>query len=179
MEFQRIDELAVALMMSAPIARCTCPMAAERDCSAARCWACYASLLDVVNWAHANVADVNGQWMSRQYLRRALLNDVAMWNIVRRGLMLRPEVQMRVEPDNAAAIAISRALANSISGNSAVIAMPLANSIVADTMVCTICFEVVAPGWQEHLPCMHAFHTECIGRWLRTQPTCPVCRAEF
>ena len=25
------------------------------------------------------------------------------------------------------------------------------------------------------LPCMHAFHAECVGRWLESKPTCPVC----
>ena len=150
MEYQLIDEFALALMASAPLRRCECPRAAERDCSALRCWACYTSMLEVVDWAHWNVADVNGQWMPWGYIRLALLQDEARWNAVRRGLMVRPaaEIQVRVRVERMEEI-------------------------------CTICFDVVLPDTQEHLPCLHAFHRECIGTWLRLERTCPVCRAEF
>jgi len=170
MEYQLIDEFALALMASAPLRRCECPRAAERDCSALRCWACYTSMLEVVDWAHWNVADVNGQWMPWGYIRLALLHDEARWNAVRRGLMMRPaaeiEVRVRVEraDADAAAIAVSRAIAGSIAA--------------ANSMVCTICMEAVQAE-ARYLPCMHAFHRGCIGAWLRRQRTCPVCRSEL
>ena len=155
-DFQRLDEFALALMASAPLRRCACPVPAGRDCRASRCWACYTSLLEVVEWAHGNVADPNGQWLSRSYIRRALLQDDARWNAVRRGLLVRSpalevrpatlEVRVRVEHVEA---------------------------------VCVICFEVMELAAQEHLPCMHAFHRGCIGTWLQTQRTCPICRTGF
>ena len=154
-EFTRLDELAVALMASAPIGRCACPLPPNQNCSAARCWACHASLVEVVNWCHGNVRDRHGQWMARHYIRRALLNDVAIWNVVRRGLMDRPNVQPHV---------------------SIVVVPRLPAALAAD---CTICLEAVTRGQEVYLPCMHSYHSECIRRWLQTQRTCPICRSPF
>ena len=47
---------------------------------------------------------------------------------------------------------------------------------------CAICF--VDFGTDDHvspLPCNinHYFHTECIERWIKENPTCPICRAEI
>ena len=146
-DFQRIDDFALALMASAPIARCTCPTSVDHDCDANRCAACYDTLLLVVDWAHSNVYDTNGQWIARNYIRRALLNSPTRWNAVRRGLMTAlptPTIAIEVRVENA--------------------------------LICTICFDNVQPELSLHLPCNHAFHRVCITTWLHMQRTCPVCR---
>jgi len=154
MDFERIDELGLALMASAPIARCRCPLAPRLECDPARCGACHASLVQVVDWAHSNIADVNGQRVSRQYLRRALMWHLVRWNQVRRGLM---EPTAAMPP---AAVVVSA-------------------HFVADVGSCAICLDAVTQGQQVYLPCTHSYHGECIGRWLRTQRTCPTCRTPF
>jgi hypothetical protein len=105
---------------------------------------------DVVEWAHSNVWDVNRQRVSRQYLRRALLFDATRWNSVRRGLM----APWPAVPEPLIEIQVR----------------------VENALVCTICFDSVPPEARQRLPCMHAFHRACIGTWLRTQRTCPICR---
>ncbi len=47
---------------------------------------------------------------------------------------------------------------------------------------CTICLEPLEEEEEEEekiykLNCDHKYHTECIMRWLTTNPTCPLCRA--
>ncbi|XP_020577980.1 RING-H2 finger protein ATL65 [Phalaenopsis equestris] len=44
---------------------------------------------------------------------------------------------------------------------------------------CAVClFEFEDGEWLRTLPiCSHAFHIECIDVWLRSHPTCPLCRA--
>lgn len=44
---------------------------------------------------------------------------------------------------------------------------------------CAVClFEFDDGEWLRTLPiCGHAFHVECIDVWLRSHPTCPLCRA--
>ena len=50
--------------------------------------------------------------------------------------------------------------------------------------ICTICYEQLDTGdvetreTRETLPCDHSFHVPCIRKWLETDNTCPVCRAE-
>jgi hypothetical protein len=44
---------------------------------------------------------------------------------------------------------------------------------------CLICYEPMDPQGQLEitaLPCMHAFHTRCVGRWLSRNRNCPTCR---
>ena len=40
---------------------------------------------------------------------------------------------------------------------------------------CAICLEDIESEVQ-FLPCIHAFHGECINEWIREQPVCPICK---
>ena len=42
---------------------------------------------------------------------------------------------------------------------------------------CPICYETIHPHQQRVLACSHTFHKACVGRWLSTCTTCPMCRA--
>lgn len=45
---------------------------------------------------------------------------------------------------------------------------------------CAICTsDYVAGDKVTHLPCGHAYHTQCVQPWFSTHQTCPVCRAEL
>ena len=49
-----------------------------------------------------------------------------------------------------------------------------------DDEKCAVCcddFKDASAGERVHLECNHAFHTECIGKWLTKHDTCPCCRA--
>jgi len=40
---------------------------------------------------------------------------------------------------------------------------------------CAICLSEMLPGERcRRLPCLHAFHEECLSTWLRRKPTCPL-----
>eukprot|EP00808_Paulinella_micropora_P011440 g6123.t1 len=42
---------------------------------------------------------------------------------------------------------------------------------------CSICLEPRAKGERiRALPCMHAFHADCVDKWLREKAECPVCK---
>lgn len=42
---------------------------------------------------------------------------------------------------------------------------------------CAICLEELAAGCEAlSMPCLHAFHGDCIEKWLRTSHYCPLCR---
>ncbi|KAG6518655.1 RING-H2 finger protein ATL32-like [Zingiber officinale] len=48
------------------------------------------------------------------------------------------------------------------------------------TVDCAVCLGQVAEGEMvRQLPtCRHAFHIECIDKWLRSHSLCPLCRAD-
>ena len=41
---------------------------------------------------------------------------------------------------------------------------------------CRICLEEVGEKEMTWLPCAHGFHKNCIEKWLKVKPECPVCR---
>ena len=52
----------------------------------------------------------------------------------------------------------------------------LVAAVPADGSLCAICLLSMHEDACA-LKCAHAYHTECIVRWLSTAPTCPVCRS--
>jgi hypothetical protein len=52
-----------------------------------------------------------------------------------------------------------------------------ASKLDNDKKSCSICFEDFKNGDKSTiLPCLHFFHTNCIGIWLKTQNFCPICK---
>ncbi|XP_045793149.1 E3 ubiquitin-protein ligase At4g11680-like [Trifolium pratense] len=50
-------------------------------------------------------------------------------------------------------------------------------SLHPDDSECCICLCPYVDGTELYrLPCTHHFHSACIGRWLRTKATCPLCK---
>ena len=48
-----------------------------------------------------------------------------------------------------------------------------------DLLTCSICLEEYEEGDEvRRLPCWHAFHAQCIDRWLTHHVECPVCKFE-
>lgn len=46
-----------------------------------------------------------------------------------------------------------------------------------DPMRCLVCLEDFQAGEElKTLPCRHVYHRGCIGRWLRTDNSCPICK---
>ncbi|KAH7365486.1 hypothetical protein KP509_18G030600 [Ceratopteris richardii] len=45
---------------------------------------------------------------------------------------------------------------------------------------CSICLEIpVVDDVVRRLPCMHAFHLQCIDEWLERQANCPICKVRI
>merc|ERR1719197_992195 len=45
---------------------------------------------------------------------------------------------------------------------------------------CCICMEKFSEkGVIKRTGCQHYFHEECLGKWLKTQVTCPLCRNDL
>ena len=42
---------------------------------------------------------------------------------------------------------------------------------------CSICMEMIERDNKKTLNCNHDFHANCVNRWLRSNDTCPLCRA--
>lgn len=65
---------------------------------------------------------------------------------------------------------------NAISNLPIILHRPSANSNEAE---CPICLGIFRSGEKvKVLPdCRHCYHSECVDEWLRTQSSCPLCRA--
>jgi hypothetical protein len=48
-----------------------------------------------------------------------------------------------------------------------------------EAAACPVCLSDLADGETVRVlpPCMHYFHPACVGEWLHSHDTCPVCRA--
>lgn len=44
------------------------------------------------------------------------------------------------------------------------------------TMCCSICLETINSKHNKVTKCGHTFHKKCIGKWLKTKSSCPMCR---
>ncbi|KAG2698333.1 hypothetical protein I3760_07G146800 [Carya illinoinensis] len=64
---------------------------------------------------------------------------------------------------------------------SAVLALPAVKISSEDqALVCAICKDMVNVGeTATKLPCAHEYHGDCIGPWLGSRNSCPVCRFEL
>jgi len=46
--------------------------------------------------------------------------------------------------------------------------------------ICSVCLETLATGDRMRtLNCLHAFHKDCIDRWLKTKASCPICNLKI
>ena len=44
--------------------------------------------------------------------------------------------------------------------------------------ICGICLRPIREGNEAaFLPCMHAFHTDCIQKWIKVEDSCPICKS--
>ncbi|CAM9632724.1 unnamed protein product, partial [Heterosigma akashiwo] len=45
---------------------------------------------------------------------------------------------------------------------------------------CPICLNEFSAGEKVcQLPCLHEFHKQCVGMWLKVNATCPYCRVDM
>jgi hypothetical protein len=55
--------------------------------------------------------------------------------------------------------------------------MPMKRKKVIPTnQECSICLDPISENAIQCCKCGHCFHEECIKRWLKKNPTCPLCR---
>ena len=151
MDFERydlLDEFVIAHLASAPVGICECVLPYEQQCNALRCRACRAAMDEIVLWCSRNLRDRHGARLGRLYVRRALVDDTAIWNAVRRGQLDRRHAARPPPPG--------------------VVAAPLPEA-------CAICTEDLVEEVTV-IPCNHRFHAACLVRWTRRQRACPMCR---
>ena len=57
------------------------------------------------------------------------------------------------------------------------IEQPLLSQVFEADDTCTICLDPFLDGEMiQRLPCTHYFHAACVGKWIKTKKTCPLCR---
>lgn len=58
-------------------------------------------------------------------------------------------------------------------------ALPTRRCTKKDVGTCSVCLDDWKPKMKVTiLPCDHFFHKKCIGKWLKSSTTCPMCRHE-
>lgn len=61
--------------------------------------------------------------------------------------------------------------------------MPVKELTKSDPLIggeCAICLSEYEEGDKvKEMPCKHAFHVDCIGKWLGISNFCPVCKYEL
>ena len=56
----------------------------------------------------------------------------------------------------------------------------LENNVAAEEKRCSICLENFhREEIVRTLPCFHSYHANCIDPWLRSKPTCPICKLDI
>lgn len=56
--------------------------------------------------------------------------------------------------------------------------IPVYEAAESDNRTCTICIsDITSTESAAFLACKHAFHPDCIGKWLARNETCPNCKA--
>lgn len=54
------------------------------------------------------------------------------------------------------------------------------SGLVQPNTECAICMLAIEPNEETMVtPCHHAFHKECLSRWMEEQMVCPICRAQL
>ena len=76
-----------------------------------------------------------------------------------------PPVVRRYNPNSF----MSRYVVNGISRNTRI--------NTHEEVQCSICMEMIDRTDKKTLNCNHDFHADCVNRWLRSNDTCPLCRA--
>jgi hypothetical protein len=58
---------------------------------------------------------------------------------------------------------------------------PYARGRASETLVCAICLEALRDGeaCSEVPGCRHVFHGDCVGAWVRSKGSCPLCRTKI
>jgi E3 ubiquitin-protein ligase RNF38/44 len=56
---------------------------------------------------------------------------------------------------------------------------PDTHQSINDQTCCVVCMcDFEARQLLRVLPCSHEFHARCVDKWLKTNRTCPICRAD-
>ena len=58
-----------------------------------------------------------------------------------------------------------------------VLMLILFRPLIAEAEICIVCYkEMHESELIQHLCCQHCFHSHCIGKWIKSKKSCPLCR---